>query len=192
MPEAPGDPAARLTNSIRSASGLCRIEMAVDGGPVGSGGSGARYITDADGVRWVMKAPFLGGQAHGYLCLNEGLAAQIAWRIGVAAPQAGVVELSVAQLRGFSTSAPEQARFVFASQLIEPGESLTPEAARESLPSDRGGIVALDELIWNTDRKPEHVIARRDDDGEWHLHPIDHGHCFAVADTLAGSLDPTQ
>jgi hypothetical protein len=115
--------------------------MAADGGPVGNGGSGARYITGTDGARWIMKATFFGGQAHRYLYLNEALSAQIAWRLGVAVPDVAVVELSPEQLGTFCSIAPESERYVVASRRVEPAEALSPATASEARRSERAGII---------------------------------------------------
>lgn len=165
--------------------------METDGGPVGNGGSGARYMTATDGSQWVMKATFFGGQAHRYLYANEAVTAQIAHRMGVAVPELAVVELSEEQLRKFSSTAPETARTIVATRLIEPAEALTPPTAAASTRLDRAGIITLDYISWNSDEKPEHVLAQREN-GSWKLWPIDHGHTFAVADTLTGNLDPNR
>ncbi len=165
--------------------------MASDGGPVGNGGSGARYITATDGSQWVMKATFLGGQAHRYLYVNEALTSQVAHRMGMAVPELAVVELSTEQLEAFNSTAPETARTVVATRLIEPAEPLSPATATASSRLDRAGIITLDHISWNTDEKPEHVLAQRSG-GTWKLWPIDHGHTFAVADSLTGSVDPDR
>jgi len=163
----------------------------MDGGPVGDGGSGARYITDTDGARWVLKGTIFGGQAHRYLYANEAVTAQIGHRMGLRVPEIAIVELSDEQLAGFNAAAPSSARFLIGSQLIDPAEPLTPDSAAGSSRVERAGIVTLDSLVWNTDRKPEHVLAEAVG-GDWRLWPIDHGHTFAVADTLSGNLDPTR
>jgi HipA-like kinase len=178
------------TPGVATAAQLTRIGMARDGGQVGQGGSAARYITGTDGGQWIMKAAFFGGQTHRYLYLNEALSAQVGWRLGVAVPTVAVVELDPEQLQTYSATVPESSRYVIASRRVEPAEALSPTTAAAAARSERAGIAVLDAIVWNTDRKPEHVLAHRGTDGEWHLAPIDHGHTFATADTIVGHLDP--
>jgi len=167
------------------------IHLDADGGPVGAGGSGARYITATDGTRWVMKATFLGGQAHRYLHVNEALTAQIAHRMGICVPELAAVELTDDQVRGFSVVASPTTTSAVATRLIDPAEPLSPETASAAPVADRAAIVTLDYLSWNTDEKPEHILAQHTSNG-WRLWPIDHGHTFAVADTLADHVDPAR
>jgi hypothetical protein len=165
--------------------------MVEDGGPVGGGGSNPRYITDEEGRKWIMKATFLGGQDHAYLRLNEGLCALLSRRVGAPVPDAAVVELSIEQLEGFKLGAAASERLAFASRLIEPREALSPETAASCPRSRLAAIVALDALVLNTDRKPEHVVVQ-ESDGAWQPWAIDHGHTLATAHTLAGHFDATQ
>lgn len=39
-------------------------------------------------------------------------------------------------------------------------------------------ICILDIRLANTDRNGGNILARRNDDGEWNLTPIDHGYCL--------------
>jgi hypothetical protein len=185
--------AAAVSNQLRldGAPGLSTIEFGSDGGYVGDGGSGARVMTAPDGVSWIIKSHFLGGQAHRYLCLNEAVSAQVALRIGVKVPTPAVLELSAEQLASFSSTATSADRFVFASEYLTHAETLSPSAAAEGDKSQLTGIAVLDCLICNTDRKPEHILTARRDDDYWEFWAIDHGHCFAVSDTLTG-LSATQ
>jgi hypothetical protein len=169
---------------------LTTISLGIDNGPVGRGGSGARYVTSTDGTKWIMKATFFGGQAHRYLYLNEALSAQVAWTLGVRTPDLAIMELSPEQLRTFSSTAPESSRYAIASRMIEPAEALSPDLVGEISPSERAGVTVLDAVVWNTDRNPEHLLVSRDDSRERRLWAIDHGHTFATADTIVGHLDP--
>ena len=162
---------------------LQEIEMQQDNGPVGAGGSAPRYITASDGSHWVAKATYFGGQPHRYLYLNEAVCNMVADRIGVAVPTPAVLRLTPEQAEVFKPGHQEADRIIFASTRIEPAEALSPEAVRATLAETRAGIVVFDALVWNTDDKPEHVVAERRDEG-WQLWPVDHGHCLAVADTL--------
>lgn len=178
--------AAAVSYELRTAGApsLLAISMAVDEGPVGAGGSGSRYIRSPEGDRWVMKSHVLGGQEHAYLCLNEAVAFQLATRIGANVPRAAVVELSLEQLEVLEPSASPSARFMFASEFITGAEALSPSAASAVDPVELAGIVALDAVARNTDRKPEHVLAR-ERGGAWDAFAIDHGHSMAVASTLS-------
>jgi hypothetical protein len=171
---------------------LPTIELAADVGPVGSGGSGAHFIAASDGTRWVMKANYFGGQQHRYLCLNEALCAQIGRRLGVNVPDAAIVYLTLDQAQTFKPGVGEPERFVFASRLIEPAEPLSPASAAGAETTEMAGIVTLDALVRNTDRKEEHILAQRRSDDGWRLWAIDHGHTLATADTLKGTFDPLQ
>lgn len=175
-----------------TAVGLPTITLSADRGPVGTGGSGARYMVANDGSRWVMKANYFGGQQHRYLCLNEALCCQIARRLGVSVPQAAVVQLTLDQARVYKADANEPDRFVVASELIEPAEPLSPASAAGADSTQVTGIVAFDALVRNTDRKEEHVLAQQREDDGWHLWAIDHGHTLATADMLRGSFDELQ
>lgn len=177
------------TPSGGTAAPLTHIAMARDDGQVGQGGSGARYITCTQGGHWILKATFFGGQAHRYLYLNEALSARVAWRLGIPVPTVAVVELSSEQLEAYSSTVPESARYVIASARVEPAEALSPAIVASTQRSERAGIVVFDAVVWNADRKPEHVLATQGRDGEWRLAPIDHGHTFATADTIVGHLD---
>jgi hypothetical protein len=136
-----------------------------------------------------MKATFFGGQTHGYLYLNEALSASIGHRIGVNVPRCAVLELTPEQLDTLSPGRPVTERFVFASEFIANAEPLSPEATGAARTEDMAGIAVFDALIWNTDRKEEHVLSVQQD-GEWRLWAIDHGHTFAVANSLMGALGP--
>jgi hypothetical protein len=138
-----------------------------------------------------MKSHILGGHPHRYLCLNEGLCAQVGYRLGVKVPEVCAVELTAAQLQTFNAGAVETDSILVASRLIEPAEALTPASASELAPEDLAGIYTLDTLVWNTDRKEEHILVQETDDG-WDAYAIDHGNALAVGDSLSGSLDPTQ
>jgi hypothetical protein len=172
-------------------STLPRIHLAQDHGRMPGGGSGARLISDKDGVRWVMKSHVLGGQQHGYLCLNEGLCGQVGRRLGLNVPEIRAVELTTDQLATLNAAANEADSIMVASRLIEPAEPLSPTAAADVSSTDLAGIVVFDALIWNTDRNEEHVLAQLQDE-RWRIFPIDHGNALAVASTLAGALDPLQ
>jgi hypothetical protein len=163
--------------------------MAADGGAVGRGGSGARYMTDQDGDRWIVKANFFGGQPHRYLLLNEAVSAQVAFRLGVRVPEIAIVELSTDQLAGFTSTAPESARFIIGSRLVNPAEALSPDAARFVSSHERAGVVTLDGLVWNSDRQLEHVLVQEAEDGPWPIWAIDHGHTLATGDSISGHLD---
>ncbi len=185
--------AAAVSNQLRldGAPGLNTIEFGSDGGYVGDGGSGARVMTAPDGVSWIIKSHFLGGQAHRYLCLNEAVSAQVALRMGVSVPTPAVLELSAEQLASFSSTATSADRFVFASEYLRDAETLSPSAAADADKSQLTGIAVLDCLICNTDRKPEHILTVKQEDDSWGILAIDHGHCFAVSDTVSG-LSATQ
>lgn len=187
MPEITyGAAAVSVKLRLDGAPGLTSVEFGTDGGYTGAGGSGARYMTAPDGTRWVVKAHFLGGQAHRYLCMNEAVSSQIAVRLHVPVPTPGVLELTEAQLRSYSSTASIADRYVFASELIAPAEPLSPTAAAGADPSELAGIAVLDALICNIDRKPEHILAQRENVDEWDVWAIDHGHSFAVSDTVTG------
>ena len=185
--------AASLDAKLRAAGApeLTVVEFAVDDGPVGAGGSGSRYMTAADGTRWVVKAPIFGSQQHRYLALNEAVSAQTALAMGIPVPRPGVVPLTPEVCEHLAPGASLPVRFAFASELIVGSEPLGPTAASETDANVLAGIAVFDTLTWNTDRKPEHVLARCED-GRWSVWAIDHGHTLAVADTLTGALVPTQ
>jgi hypothetical protein len=134
--------AASISNQLRldGAPGLDTVEFGVDGGYVGDGGSGARVMTAPDGVSWIIKSHFLGGQSHRYLCLNEAVSAQIALRIGVNVPAPAVVELSAEQLSSFSSTATSADRFLFASEYLRDAEALSPSAAADADKDQLAGI----------------------------------------------------
>jgi hypothetical protein len=148
-------------------------------------------MTAPNGVSWIIKSHFLGGQAHRYLCLNEAVSAQIALRIGVNVPAPAVLELSTEQLASFSSTATTADRFLFASEYLTHAETLSPSAAADADKDQLAGIAVLDCLICNTDRKPEHILTARREDDSWAVWAIDHGHSFAVSDTVTG-LSATQ
>jgi len=167
------------------------ITLGADHGQIGSGGSGAHWVTAADATRWVAKATFFGGQQHKYLYLNEALTSLIAQRLGVGVPEPAALRLTAAQAEQFRQGLSDVERLVFASARIEPSEALSPEAARSADKLEVAGIIVFDTLIWNTDEKPEHVLAQPQDDGTWRLWPVDRGHALAVADSLQ-SLQPVD
>ena len=155
-------------------------------------GEAARVMTADDGSRWIAKSHVFGGQTHRYLALNEALCAQVALRIGVQVPEAAIGELSDEQLAAIAPTAPTSARQVFASRVVDGAEALSPEAASASSVSQMAGIIVLDALVWNTDRKEEHVLTQPLGDGTFTLWAIDHGHTLATADSLAGVLNVDQ
>lgn len=179
--------AAAVSYQLRAsgAPALRALELEIDGGAVGNGSSGSRFVTTLDGTRWVMKSHILGGQQHRYLCLNEAVYAQLATRVGVSVPEPAVIRLSDEQLAALRPGAASTDRFCFGSALVEHAEALSPTAAAEADPQQLAGVVVLDALVVNTDRKPEHVLARPRDGG-WDIWAIDHGHTLAVSDTLSG------
>ena len=162
---------------------LRRLELETDDGRIGQGGSGPHYMTATDGTKGVMKSTYFGGQSHPFLYLNEGLCALIALRLGVPVPEPYVLQLSLEQAHSFKPDATDADRFIFASQRIEPVEMLTPEIAAQADPRVLAGIVVLDALVWNTDRKDEHVLAEASDEG-WRIWAVDHGHTLVMGDTL--------
>ena len=178
--------AASVSYHMRSAGSpaLRGLEFELDAGAVGAGGSGSRYVVTRDGGSWIMKSHILGGQPHRYLCLNEALYAQLALRIGVNVPEPAVIELTPDQLEVLRPGASSTDRFFFGSALIADAEALSPTAAADADPAQLSGFTVLDALVINTDRKPEHVLARQRDDGGWDTWPIDHGHTLAISDTL--------
>jgi hypothetical protein len=162
---------------------LHEIELESDDGPVGEGGSGAHWVTARDGSKWIAKATYFGGQPHRYLYLNEALAKLIAARLGVRIPRAAALRLTVEQAQALSAGRMPDDQVIFACERVDQAEALSPQAVRGSDPGERAGIVVLDALIWNTDNKPEHVLAQPQNGG-WQLWPVDHGHTLAVADAL--------
>jgi hypothetical protein len=190
------DPRSRTSTGIGSRTSYratgARIpvfSLVQDHGPMGAGGSGARLITASDGNRWVMKSPILGGQTHRFFCLNEALCGLVGKRMGVNVPDVAAIELTTGQLRAFSASASETERFAVATRLIEPAEPLTPATAVAVPRASRAGIVTLDALVTNSDRKEEHLLAHHTDDGDWDVTSIDHGHTIAMGDALS-AVDP--
>jgi hypothetical protein len=162
---------------------LREVEFEQDDGPVGDGGSGAHYVTASDGSKWVAKAPYLGSQPHRYLYLNETLSKLIAERLGVPVPGCAALNLTQAQADALRPDRSGNDRLIFACERIERPEAFSPEVARAVSEEERAGIAVLDALVWNTDNKPEHVLAEQDNGG-WRVWPVDHGHTFAVADSL--------
>lgn len=179
-------------SQTKTSTALRSIELVVDENRIGPGGSGARFITADDGNLWVMKANFLGGQQHRYLCLNEALCALIAYRLEVSVPECAVVVLSQQQLLSYKPDGVPSESFVFGSRVVEPVEPLSPEVASLVDPNQAAAIITLDALVRNTDRKPEHVLAQLDLDGDWKLWAIDHGHTLATADTVHGQFSAEQ
>jgi hypothetical protein len=131
-----------------------------------------------------MKSYVFGGQRHRYLCLNEAVCAQLAIRAGISVPQPAVVELESSQLEAIAAGAQATDRFAFASELIEDAEPLSPSVAAAADRGQLAGIAVLDALVRNSDEKPEHILARLEDE-EWDVLPIDHGNTLAVSDTLS-------
>lgn len=180
--------AAGVNFQLREAGapGLVAVFLDVDGGPVGEGGSGARYATSTDQRRWVIKSHVFGGQPHRYLCLNEAVCAQIAMWVGIDVPQPAVMELTTDQLEAMAPTASATDRFVYASARIDPSEPLSGTAADDAYGEQLAGIAVLDALVANTDQKPEHLRAQKRDDGSWRVVPVDYGHTLATADALSG------
>src|SRR5207248_416941 len=87
-------------------------------------------------------------------------------RLRVQVPAAAVVELDEEQLQAYSTTASAADRFLFASELVEGAEALSPSAAAAADPDQLAGITLLDALVRNTDRKPEHILVRYSDVGQ--------------------------
>jgi hypothetical protein len=112
-------------------------------------------------------------------------------RLGIRVPEIRAVELTTTQLHVFNAGALETESVLVASRLIEPAEALTPSSTNEVDGADLAGIYVFDTLVWNTDRKEEHVLAQKREDG-WDLFSIDHANALSVGDTLAGALDPQQ
>lgn len=147
------------------------IELDRDEGPIGQGGSGARWITAPDGSKWSAKATYFGGHGHRYFYVNEALTKLIAERLDVRVPDAAALRLTPEQAEAFSPGRSEQDRVIFACRRIE-GEALTPAVVQATAAADRAGIIVLDAAVWNTDDKAEHVIAE-ESTGEWRLWPVD-------------------
>jgi hypothetical protein len=165
------------------------IELDRDEGPIGQGGSGARWITAPDGSKWSAKATYFGGHGHRYFYVNEALTKLIAERLDVRVPDSAALRLTPEQVEAFSPGRSEQDRVIFACRRID-GEALTPPVVQATAAADRAGIIVLDAAVWNTDDKAEHVIAE-ESTGEWRLWPVDHANCMSVADSLA-SLPQTD
>lgn len=140
-----------------------------------------------------MKSTYFGGQHHQYLYLNEALSAQVAHRLEVNVPRIAVVRLSLEQARAYHAAADERDRPVFGIERVSQVEALTPDTAQASDPAEAAGIVVLDALVWNTDRKAEHVLAQQLEMGDLRLWAVDHGHTFSVRNALdASDLDPDR
>jgi hypothetical protein len=143
-------------------------------------------MTAEGGSRWVMKATYFGGQQHKYLYLNEGLSALIGLALQVPVPEPAILRLEHEQARPFKSDASEADLVIFATERIEPVESLSSEAVDAVGVDPPAAITVMDQLIWNTDRhgKPEHVLAQQSDEHGWRIWAVDHGHCFSIQDTL--------
>jgi hypothetical protein len=162
------------------------ITMTQDLGRMPGGGSAARLILGSDGDRWVMKSHVFGGQVHRFLCFNEALSGQVGCRLGVNVPEVRAVRLTTEQLHGYNAGSVETDAVMVASRLIEPAEALSPSVAEVANRAEMAAITVFDALVWNTDRKEEHILAHAHGSG-WRLYAIG----MAMGDNLAGALDPT-
>jgi len=165
---------------------LREIALDVDDGPVGGGGSGSHYMTAPDESRWVMKSTYFGAQGHKYLYLNEALSAVIGRNLGAPVPEPAVLRLEPEQAAVFKPNHAAGDLLIFATERIDPSESLSAEAIEAVDVSEPASIIVLDVLVWNVDRlgKPEHVLVQPPESGGWRLWAVDHGHTFSVRDAL--------